>query len=52
MKIRCDECGDKYAIADDELDNYNIYWIGDGHSMPRPKLLCPICTKRWSKKGA
>lgn len=52
MKICCDECGDKYSIADDELDDYNIYWVADGHSIPRPKLLCPTCTRQWSKKGA
>jgi len=50
MKLRCDECGDKYAIAEDELDDYNIYWMGDGRSMPCPKLLCPTCTTKWSKK--
>jgi len=45
MRINCDECGTRYNIADDELDDYNIYWVGDGRSIPRPKLLCPSCTK-------
>ena len=50
MKICCDECGDKYAIADDELDDYNIYWVMGGKLRFTPKLLCPLCTKKWSRK--
>ena len=51
MRINCDECGKRYAIADNELDDYNIYWIGNGHRMPRPKLLCPKCTEFWAIKA-
>ncbi len=51
MKINCVECGKRYYIADDELDDYNIYWImTDGKLSLCPKLLCPTCTKKWSKK--
>ena len=51
MKINCVECGKRYCIADDELDDYNIYWVmTDGKLGMVPKLLCPVCTKKWSKK--
>ena len=52
MKINCDECGKRHNIAEDKLDDYNIYWVVGGKLGFTPKLLCPTCTKKWSKKGA
>lgn len=45
MSLNCDDCGEHYNFADNELDDYNIYWIFNGKKMC-PKLLCPICTKK------
>lgn len=61
MRISCDECGKRYAFTNDELNDYNIYWVsggkrGIGPFNLVPKLLCPTCTKVWAdkacKKGA
>ena len=45
MSLNCDDCDKRYSFADNELDDYNIYWVitKDG---PRPKLLCPVCTDK------
>ena len=41
-RLSCVECGERYAIRNDEIDNYNIYRImsDDGHCTA-PRLLCP-----------
>lgn len=51
MKINCDECHKRYNIKDSELDDYNIYWVQGGKMGFTPKLLCPPCTQKWSKKA-
>lgn len=50
MRINCDECGKRYNIKNDELDNYNIYWVPGGKLGFKPKLLCPLCTEKFSIK--
>ena len=50
MKINCVECGKRYNIPEDKHDDYNIYWVMGGKLGFTPKLLCPPCTKKWSRK--
>jgi len=51
MCLKCVECGKKYDIADNELDDYNIYWVEiKGKIDFLPRLLCPVCTKIWTQK--
>ena len=51
MRISCDECGKRYAIKNSEYDDYNIYYVMGGKARGfTPKLLCPLCTKKWSRK--
>ena len=49
MKMNCVECGKRYRIANDEIDNYNIYWIANMKTGFMPKLLCPPCTDKFAK---
>lgn len=52
MRLKCVECGKQYDIPDNKLDDYNIYWIMRNNKVNLcPQLLCPICTKFWSKKA-
>ncbi len=54
MRLPCEECGKVYDIPTDKYDDYNIYrkWDGVGSAvMSRLCLLCPPCTKHWSKKA-
>jgi len=52
MKINCVECGKRYCLTADEIDDYNIYFTMDDKINLMPKLLCPECTKKWSKKAS
>ncbi len=51
MRISCSDCGKRYNIRNDELDNYNIYWVQGGKLDFIPKLLCPLCTRKWTLKA-
>lgn len=51
MRISCSDCGKRYNIKNDELDDYNIYWVQGGKLGFTPKLLCPPCTEKWTLKA-
>ena len=50
MRLRCTDCHKKFDIKDDEIDNYNIFWIWTGEKKIlngyKPQLLCPQCTEK------
>lgn len=51
MRLSCEECGVRFDIPEDKMDDFNIYFRGtaDGVELT-PRLLCPICTDKFVAK--
>lgn len=45
MKIACENCKVQHDITNENIDDFNIYYImGGGNNPFKPHLLCPVCT--------
>ena len=49
MRLTC-KCGEKIAITNKNIDDYNIFWTKNPKGITQPNILCPKCTEFWANK--